>query len=332
MFLRPPVRTCVRDILSKMDITDIKAAAQRIAPFVKRTPLEYSDSLSKRLGTRIFIKYELFQKTGAFKARGAFNKLLQMTDDARERGVVAVSGGNHAQAIAYASSVLGVDAVVLMPESTPKNYVDATRGYGATVDLQPSIASSFEKIKDYQAEGRTFVHPFDDPMIMAGQGTVGLEIIEDLPDATDIVISIGGGGLAGGVTTAVKSLKPAIKVWGVETVGADTMSQALAAGHPVEIPITSIAKTLGAPYVSDATLALAQKNLESITLVTDAEAVEALAFIAERLKVLTEPAASCTLAAADKLKGNFTPQSNVVLIFCGGNTGVADLCGYLEAL
>jgi len=314
-----------------MDITDIKAAQDRIRPYVKRTPLEYSESLSKRLGTRVHVKYELFQKTGAFKARGAFNKLLLMTEDERGNGVVAVSGGNHAQAVAYASQVLGVDAVIVMPQSTPQVYVDATRGYGATVDLQPSIAEAFDKVKTYQNEGRVFVHPFDDPQIMAGQGTVGLEILEDCPEATDVILSIGGGGLAGGVSTALKSLKPQIKVWGVETVGADAMTQAIAAGHPVELAaITSIAKTLGAPYVSDATLALTQKNLESVTVVTDAEAVEALTFIAERLKVITEPAASCTLPAAEKLRDNFTPDSNVVLILCGGNTGIDDLCRYVS--
>jgi threonine dehydratase len=218
-----------------------------------------------------------------------------------------------------------------MPENTPANYVEATRGYGATVDLQPSIAAAFEKIEHYKNEGRVFVHPFDDPLIMAGAGVVGLEIIEDVPQVTDIILSIGGGGLAGGVSTAVKAINPAIKVWGVETVGADAMSQALAAGHPVELPgITSIAKTLGAPYVSEATLALTQTNLESVTLVTDAEAVEELVYIAGHLKVITEPAASCTLAAAEKLRDNFTPDSNVVLILCGGNTSIADICGYLS--
>ena len=158
-----------------MDFTDIRNAAELIRPFIKRTPLEYSRSLSERVGTNIYVKYELFQKTGAFKARGGFNKLLAMSEDDRAKGVVAVSGGNHAQAVAYASSVLGVNAVIVMPQSTPQNYVDATRGYGATVDLQPSIAEAFEKIKEYQADGRVFLHPFDDPMIMAGQGTVGIE-------------------------------------------------------------------------------------------------------------------------------------------------------------
>ncbi len=314
-----------------MNITAINDAKTLIAPYVKRTPLEYSHSLSRRTGLPIYVKYELFQKTGAFKARGAFNKLLNMSDVERAKGVVAVSGGNHAQAVAYAAAALGVDAVILMAENTPRGYVEATRGYGATVELLPTIADAFRRVKDHEAEGRVFVHPFDDSQIMAGAGTVGLEILEDLPDATDIILSIGGGGLAGGVATAIKASNPNIKIWGVETVGADAMSQAIEAGHPVELAaITSIAKTLGAPYVSEATLAVAKKHLESVTVVTDDEAVEAMVFIAERLKIITEPAAAVTLVAVEKLRDQFTPNSKIVLIFCGGNTGVSDLCGYLK--
>lgn len=314
-----------------MDITAIEQARERIKPFVKRTALEYSRTLSQKLGTNVFVKFELFQKTGAFKARGAFNKMLSLSDEEKARGVVAVSGGNHAQAVAYASSVLGIDAVILMPETTPRNYVEATLGYGAKVDLQPTIAAAFAEIKRFESEGRVFVHPFDDPLVMAGQGTIGLEILEDLPETTDIILSIGGGGLAGGVATAVKSRKPEVRIWGVETVGADAMSQAFAAGRPVELAaITSIAKTLGAPAVSPATLALARKHLESVTVVSDEEAVEALQFLLERLKVLTEPAASCTLAAATRLKNQFNQDSNVVLILCGGNLSLGDLCGYVR--
>src|SRR5436190_3582253 len=191
-----------------MDINDIRAAQDRIAPYLKRTPLEYSETLSRRLGTSVYVKYELFQKTGSFKARGAFNKLLSTTEAERSGGVVAVSGGNHAQAVAYASAILGLDAAILMPQSTPQNYVDATRGYGATVELLPSIADAFEKIKVYQAEGRVFLHPFDDPLIMAGAGTVGVEIKGEMPEATDVIVSIGGGGLAGGGSTAIKAIKP----------------------------------------------------------------------------------------------------------------------------
>ena len=312
-----------------MDLATIKQAQQRIKRYVKRTTLEHSETLSKYLGTNVFVKYELFQKTGSFKVRGAFNKLLSLSAEERKRGVVAISGGNHAQAVAYASSVLNVDAVVLMPQTTPQNYLEATRNYGATVDLQPTIQEAFKKIREYESQGRIFIHPFDDPLVMAGQGTLGLEIMEDLPETTDMIISIGGGGFEGGVSTAVKAIKPAVRIWGVETIGADCMSQALKAGHPVELPaITSIAKTLGAPSVSDQTLALAQEHLEEVIVVTDEEAVYQLRFILERLKVLTEPAASCTLAAALRLKDRFRKNNNLVLIFCGGNLSVEDLCKY----
>jgi len=314
-----------------MDINAIREAAERIRPYVKRTPLEYSRSLSERLGTNVYVKFELFQQTGSFKPRGAFNKMLKLTDEQRAKGVVAVSGGNHAQAVAYAAAKLGIDAIVCMPENTPRNYLDATRGYGATVDLQPTIAEAFAEAQRFADEGRSFVHPFDDPDVVAGQGTVGLEITQDLPDVTDVIASIGGGGLAAGVALAVKAVNPSVRAWGVETVGADAMSQAISAGEPVTMPaITSIAKTLGAPYVTKLTLDLVKELFESVTVVTDAEAVEALRFIAERLKVLPEPASSCNLAAADKLRTNFTPESKVAIVLCGGNVSLADVCGWLQ--
>lgn len=201
--------------------------------------------------------------------------------------------------------------------------------YGAMVDLRPTITDAFAKIQDYKSAGRIFIHPFDDPFVMAGQGTVGLEIMQDLPGVTDIILSIGGGGFQGGVSTAVKAIKPGTRIWGVETVGADAMSQAIKVGHPVELAaITSIAKTLGAPSVSAQTLAIAQENLEDVLLVSDEEAVQALKFILERLKILTEPAASCTLAAASRLKDRFNKGNNLVLVLCGGNLSLDDLCRY----
>lgn len=312
-----------------MNAEMIGEARERNAPYVKRTPFERSETLSRHLGTNVYVKYELFQKTGSFKPRGAFNKLLSLTDEERKKGVVAVSGGNHAQGVAYASTTLGVDAVILMPENTPQSYLDAARGYGATIDLQPTIADAFNAIERYENEGRTLVHPFDDPLVIAGQGTIGAEILEDCPQVTDVFASIGGGGMAGGVAIAIKAANPKARIWGVETVGADAMSQAMAAGKPVTLPaITSIAKTLGAPAVTERTLKIIQDNLESVTVVTDAEAVTALHFIAGRLKVIPEPASSCNLAAAEKLKHNFGPDSHVVIILCGGNSSISDICGY----
>lgn len=313
------------------DISAIYDARDLISGHVRRTPMKQSETLTKLFGFDVYVKYEIFQKTGSFKPRGAFNKMLRLSEHEREAGVVAVSGGNHAQAVAYAASTLGIKAVVLMPENTPNVYLEATRGYGAEVDLQPSIADAFAKIEHYTNDGLTFIHPFDDPLVIAGQGTVGLEIMEDLPETTDVIASIGGGGMACGVAAAVKGVKPSARIWGVETEGADAMAQALAAGHPVDLPkITSIAKTLGAPAVTESTLALTQQLLEGVTVIPDAEAIDAMAFILERLKVMTEPAAACTLAAAHRLKENFAPDSKLVLVFCGGNTGAKDLCGYLR--
>jgi threonine dehydratase len=315
-----------------LGIEDIRSARDLIAPFVKRTPLGRSDVLSSELGTNVHVKYELFQKTGSFKVRGAFNKMLSLSSDQLRGGLVAVSGGNHAQAVAYAAGKLDSKAIIVMPRTTPKVYLDATRGYGADVELVDTIAEAFARAGEYQQQGRTFIHPFDDPLVMTGQGTIGLEIMEEVPGVTDVIVSIGGGGLMSGVATAVKLLDPSVRIWGVETEGADAMAKALSAGEPVELAgITSIAKTLGAPSVSWSTLANAQRFLESVTVVPDSEAVAAMEYILERLKVLTEPAASCTLAAARRLKGNFGGESNVVLILCGGNTGVKDLCGYLAA-
>ena len=310
-------------------LQDIETARERIAPYVKRTPLERSETLSRRLGTNVYVKYELFQKTGSFKPRGAFNKMLSLTDEQRTKGVVAVSGGNHAQGVACAATALGVDAVILMPENTPQNYLDAARGYGASIELLPNIAAAFAEVERHVAAGQTYVHPFDDPLVIAGQGTVGLEIYEDCPQVTDLIASIGGGGLAGGAAIALKSRNPNVRAWGVETVGADAMSQAVAAGHVVELPaITSIAKTLGAPAVTERTLKIVQENLESVTVVSDDEAITALRYIVERLKVFPEPASSCNLAAAERLRDNFRPDDHVVIVLCGGNFSVADLCAF----
>lgn len=310
-------------------IDDIQDAQRRIHDHIKHTPLIRNDTLSRRFGTNLYLKEEIFQKTGSFKVRGAFNKILSLSPEERSRGVVAVSGGNHAQAVAYAASTVGMKSLVLMPRNTSKNSIEATRGYGTQVVLTASLEEAFEKVADYEKNGFVLVHPFDDAVVMAGQGTLGLELLSELPDLTDVVVSIGGGGLIGGIATAVKSLSPGVRVWGVETEGADAMSKALAKGEVVRLSaVTSIAKTLGAPAVSPATLALAQKYVEKVIVVSDADAVGALRFLLERVKILTEPAASCTLAAAEKLQDQWKPQDHVALVLCGGNISLSEICTY----
>jgi threonine dehydratase len=311
-----------------LDLPAIEQARERIGVHLRRTPLRSSATLSRRLGANVHLKLELFQKTGSFKTRGAFNKALGAGLKRGDR-VLAASGGNHAQAVAYMARTLGLHATVFMPLNTPANYMNATVEYGAEVVLAHDIGEAFDRMAQQEKEGGIAIHPFDDPFVMAGQGTVGLEILEDLPEVTDLVVSIGGGGFICGIATAAKALKPSIRIWGVETVGADSMSQALAAGAPVRLPeITSIAKTLGAPSVSKTTLGIAQKHLESVTVVPDAEAVAAMHFILERTKLLTEPAAACTLAAADRLRSRFHADGHVVLVLCGGNVSLSDLCSY----
>jgi threonine dehydratase len=316
-------------------LRDIFSAQARIAPFVRRTPLIRSESLSERFGSNFYLKLELFQRTGAFKVRGAFNKILSVIEngDGLSRGVLAVSGGNHGQAVAYAAQTLGLKALLLMPEYTPQNYLDAARRYGADVVLSRNMVDAFNHAPAYEAEGWTLVHPYDDPEIISGQGTVGLEILEDVPGATDIFVSIGGGGLATGLATAVKSQNPDARVWGVETEGADVMSRAWQAGRVVEIEkMTSLAKTLGAPSVCERTLAATQTLLESVTVVSDREAFAELEYLLDREKIVTELAASCTLAAAERMRGRFTKDQHVVLVMCGGNMSLNELIKCREIL
>ena len=311
-------------------LNDVKAAAEKVSSYVRRTPLWKSETLSKRLGTNVYLKMELFQKTGSFKPRGAFNQMLAREKDILDKGAVAISGGNFAQGVAYASRVLGVDIIVCMAEDTPKNYVDATRGYSATIDFSRDIQAAFNRYNELAEQGRTALHPFDNHYQMSGAGNVALEIFEELPEITDLVISIGGGGLISGNTVAIKGLKPQVRVWGVETEGAATMKSALDAGKVVDITPTSISKTLGAPFVAQDALSIAQAHLEELLIVSDKQAIDAQQLILERTKVLPELAASCTLAAAEKIKDRFGPDDHLVLLMCGGNESVANLVNYAK--
>lgn len=314
-----------------LPLDTIRSAQQHLRGLVHRTPLVASATLSERLGARVFLKVECLQKTGSFKPRGAFNKMLSLSDAERSRGVVTVSGGNHAQGVAYAARQLGLAATIVMPAGTPRNYLDATRGYGAEVVLVPDIRAAFAEVQRLQEKGLALVHPFDDPLVAAGQGTIGLEILEDLPGLTRLYVSIGGGGLISGIAAAVKALKPDVSIVGVETRGADAMAQSLAAGMLVELPaITSVARTLGAPKVSDFTYQHVKELVDEVVVVEDAEAVAALFFILERTKYLTEPAASCTLAAARRHRERFQRDDQVVLLLCGGNVAADDLVAFRQ--
>lgn len=297
-----------------------------MASAVRRTPQVISSTLSNALRTNVYCKLEMFQKTGSFKVRGVFNKVLSLAPEARAAGLVAVSGGNHGLAVAYAAQALDLKALILMPEGTPSNYVEAAEGYGAEIEYAHSAEEAFAQVDELTRSGWCFLHPFDDPELMAGQGTIGLEILEDTPHVTDVIVSIGGGGLMTGVATALKSMKADVRVWGVETEGADCMAQSLSAGEIVTLNGTqSIARALGALAPSPMTFRAAQTLLEGVTVVPDDEALDSLRFLLERMKILVEPAAACTVAAADRLRRQFTQDRHVVLILGGGNIALEQI-------
>lgn len=311
---------------SLLNVNEIHEAHARIRSYVHWTPLVHSSTLSDEFGAAIHLKLECLQRTGSFKPRGAFNKLLSMSPAEQAQGVVGVSGGNHAQGLAYAARILGIEATICMPSTTPLNYVDATRGYGAKIVFADDILDAFATANRLQQQGLVLVHPFDDPRVAEGQGTVALEILQDLPSLTRIYISIGGGGLIAGMAAALKAFNPKIHIVGVETRGADAMAQSVAEKRIVELTeITSIARTLGAPKVSPFTLDHVIRWVDELVVVDDSEAVEAMLFILERTKTLVEPAASCCLAAARRQRQDITPQDQIALLMCGGNVSVNDL-------
>jgi len=307
----------------ELTLSDVQRARQRIASCVRRTPLVPSAALSERLKTNVYVKLELFQKTGSFKVRGTFNKALSLAPEMNAQGLVTVSGGNHALAVAYTGRALDLATAILMPENSPRTIVETVRGYGAEVKFAATAAEAFAQVAELERDGWIYMHPFDDPVLMAGQGTLALEILDDVPQVTDVVLSIGGGGMMAGVGTVLKTLKPSVRIWGVETQGADSMARSLAVGKIVTLEaMTSVARSLGAPAPSERTFAMGQRVLESVTVVSDKDALEAARFLLERLKVLAEPAASCTFAAAGRLQGQFSAGKHVVLLLSGGNVSL----------
>jgi threonine dehydratase len=308
-----------------LGIDDVRAAEHRVAGYVLRTPTVPSPGLSRYLGVSVTLKLELLQRTGSFKVRGAFHKLLTLTAEQRAAGVAAVSGGNHGLAVAEAAGTLGIAATVVMPEAAPARSVAACRARGAAVRLTPDMPTAFALLDELVAAGATLVHPFDDPVVMAGQGGVGLELAEDAPEVTDVLVSIGGGGLISGVATAIRALVPGARLWGVETEGADAMSRALAAGAPVSITPTSIVTSLSAPHVSTLTLAHVAKLVEDVFVVPDAEAVRGVHVLAEEAKVWAEPAAGCLVPAAARVVDRVGSDARLGLVVCGGNVAVRDV-------
>ncbi|MDI3390707.1 pyridoxal-phosphate dependent enzyme [Streptomyces sp. B-S-A8] len=309
-------------------LADVEATAARITGHVLRTPTVASPGLTELLGVPVTAKLELLQRTGSFKSRGATAKLLSLTDAERAAGVVAVSGGNHGIATAVMAGALGIEATVVMPRSAPRRAVETAEAAGAHVVLADSMDGAFALVDELRTKGLTLVHPFDDPVVIAAQGTVGLELGQDAGELTDVVVSIGGGGLISGVATALHALRPGIRVWGVETEGAQAMTAALAAGGPVPVALSSIVTTLSAPSASQLTYEHVSALVTDVLSVTDAEAVQGVLDLAEHAKLWTEPAAGCVLPAARRVLDRVGPDARLGLVICGGNATTTDVASW----
>jgi len=316
-----------------VELVDLEAARSAIGDRLHRTPTFSSATLSRLAGARVFLKAELFQKTGSFKPRGVLTNLAALSEEQRARGVIGISAGNHAQALAWGAAAEGIDALLVMWQGASEAKIEATRGYGAEVDLaSPGPTEAFDRLAELVEEtGRTLVHPFDHPLTIAGQGTVGLELIEDVPDADVVVVPVGGAGLISGIATAVKGLEPDARVIGVEPELSPALYEALAAGKPVPVNPRSIADGLGAPFAGDFGFEICRERVDGVVLVTEAEIEEGMRFLYARAKLACEPAGAATTGALLAGKIPLAPGETVVAVVSGGNvaaqTAAAILAG-----
>ncbi|MGZ4348217.1 MAG: threonine/serine dehydratase [Gaiellaceae bacterium] len=306
---------------SLISLDDVYRARERIGDRLHRTPMLSSATLSKQVGADVRFKAELLQRTGAFKPRGVLNKLATLTEDEKKRGVISISAGNHAQALAYASAVEGIDALVVMWQTASPMKISAARGYGAMIDTEAvDIPSAFERLEELiESTGRTLVHPYDDPYVMAGQGTVGLEMMEDAPEADVVLVQVGGGGLISGIATAVKGLRPDARVIAIEPERSPALHESLKAREPVTVEAKSIADGLNGPYAgANCVQVCLELGVESV-LVTEVALEEAFRFMYGRMKLACEVAGAATAAAL--LSGAFVPEpgQTVAAVVSGGN-------------
>jgi threonine dehydratase len=316
-----------------LTLDDVRAARGRVGGRLHRTPLLSSRTLSERVGAGIHLKAELLQRTGSFKPRGVLNKLATLGDDEKARGVISISAGNHAQALAYASAVEGIDALVVMWQTASPMKIAAARGYGATIDTEaPDIPSAFERLERLIEEtGRTLVHPYDDPLVMAGQGTVGLEIVEDLPDVDVVLVPVGGGGLVSGIATAVKGAKPDARIVAVEPERSPALHESLKAGEPVMVEAMSIADGLNGPYAgANCVRVCADLGVESV-LVSEDALEEAFRFVYGRMKLACEVAGAATTAALLEGRVELEPGQTVAAVVSGGNVAPKTAAAILAA-
>jgi threonine dehydratase len=310
----------------------IRAARERIRGHIYLSPARHSAGLSEITGQQVFLKLDNLQRTGAFKERGALNKILTLTEEERRRGVIAASAGNHAQAVAFHASQNGIRSRIVMPLMTPLVKVAATSNYGADVILHGADydEACAEAVRQGSIDGLTFLHPFDDDEVIAGQGTIGLELLEQVPDLEAVVVPIGGGGLIGGVACAIKESNPAIRVIGVQTERLPSMLRAREAGHPVTIPAeATIADGIAVRRAGEKTLPLVAKYVNELVTVDEEEIASAILVLLEREKTLAEGAGAAALAALLQKKTALNGHRTAVLV-CGGNIDVTLLSKIIE--
>ena len=305
-----------------LELDDVLAARDRVSETARHTPLDYSHTFSEMTGADVHPKLECFQRTGSFKIRGATNRIRTLSDEEQAAGVVTASAGNHAQGVALAASRSGVDSKVVMPETAPISKVKATKSYGAEVVLHGADYDDAQaRAHELEAsEGRTYVHAFDDEYVMAGQGTLGLEIVEDCPDLDTVVVPIGGGGLISGVATAVKGRNPDARVVGVQAEGASTVAQSLTKGEPQGVDhVDTIADGIAVREVGSKTFPVIQERVDEVVTVSDDEIATALVLMLERGKTLVEGAGATPLAAVLEDKFDYEEGETIVPALCGGN-------------
>jgi threonine dehydratase len=306
-------------------LEDVQAALGRIRDRIYLSPCARSETLSRLTGTDAHLKLENLQMTGSYKERGALNRLMTLEPAARERGLIAASAGNHAQGVAYHAGRLGVTATIVMPETTPIMKVANTRGHGARVVLHGgSYDEAYAEARRLeQADGLTFVHPFDDPWVIAGQGTVGLEILDQVQDLDAVVLPVGGGGLASGVGVAVKALRPGVKVVGVQTEVLPSMLSAVQAGKPVTLePAQTVADGIAVKRAGDLTLAHVQRVVDEIVTVSEEEIASAILYLLEKEKTVAEGAGAVAVAALMQHRIRGLEGKRVVAVVSGGNIDV----------
>jgi threonine dehydratase len=316
-----------------LTLEDVLAARERIRNSIYYSPCTHSEMLSRMTGQNIYLKLENLQMTGSFKERGALNKIATLTAEEGKRGVVAASAGNHAQGVAYHATQRGIRAVIVMPLTTPLVKVTATRGFGAEVVLHGANydEACVEATRLCEAEGMTFIHPFDDAVVMAGQGTIGLELLEQIEGLEAVVVPVGGGGLIGGIACAVKESNPKVRVIGVQTSRLPSMAEAVKAHHPVTLdPATTIADGIAVRRAGDLTFPVVEKYVDEIVTVDEDEIASSILTLLEREKTLAEGAGATALAALLQRRTSLPEKAKAAVIVSAGNIDVTLLSRIIE--